>query len=77
MQTIYLSLWDSYVDRILEYWENREEDGVIVVILQFGTLKYFGRSGYVNNCFDVSKLFINLNIDEITSFRNRYADFLK
>ncbi|KAJ0843662.1 putative nucleic acid-binding, replication factor A [Helianthus annuus] len=70
MESIYLSLWDSYVDRILEHWENREQHGVIVVILQFGTLKYFGRFGYVNSCFNVSKLFINSDVDEMTTFRN-------
>ncbi|KAF5762746.1 putative replication protein A, OB [Helianthus annuus] len=69
MESIYLSLWDSYADRILEQWENREEHGVIVVILQFGTLKYFGRFGYVNSCFNVSKLFINSDVDEMTTFR--------
>ncbi|XP_035845742.1 replication protein A 70 kDa DNA-binding subunit B-like [Helianthus annuus] len=71
MDSIYLSLWDSYADRILEHWENREQHGVIVVILQFATLKYFGRFGYVNSCFNVSKLFINSDVDEMTSFRNR------
>ncbi|KAF5754098.1 putative nucleic acid-binding, replication factor A [Helianthus annuus] len=70
MESIYLSLWDSYADRILEQWENREQHGVIVVILQFGTLKYFGRFGYVNSCFNVSKLFINSDVDEMTAFRN-------
>ncbi|KAJ0461671.1 putative nucleic acid-binding, replication factor A [Helianthus annuus] len=71
MDSIYLSFWDSYADRILEHWENREQHGVIIVILQFGTLKYFGRFGYVNSCFNVSKLFINSACDEITAFRNR------
>ncbi|XP_076884140.1 uncharacterized protein LOC143533170 [Bidens hawaiensis] len=70
MNSIYLSLWDSYVDSVLEHWQNRNENGVIVVVLQFGTLKYFGRFGYVNNCFNVSKLFVNSDIAEITSFRN-------
>ncbi|XP_021996392.1 uncharacterized protein LOC110893602 [Helianthus annuus] len=70
MDSIYLSLWDSYADRILEHWENRDQHGVIVVILQFATLKYFGPFGYVNSCFSVSKLFINSDIDDITSFRN-------
>ncbi|MFS7913577.1 putative nucleic acid-binding, replication factor A [Helianthus anomalus] len=69
MDSIYLSLWDSYADRILEHWENREQHGVIFFILQFATLKYFGRFGYVNNCFNVSKLFINSDVDEMTSFR--------
>ncbi|XP_076912822.1 uncharacterized protein LOC143571220 [Bidens hawaiensis] len=58
MNSIYLSLWDSYADSVLEHWQNRHENGVIVVVLQFGTLKYFGRFGYVNNCFNVSKLFV-------------------
>ncbi|KAF5795740.1 putative nucleic acid-binding, replication factor A [Helianthus annuus] len=71
MDSIYLSLWDSYTDRILEHWENSEQHGVIVFILQFATLKYFGRFGYVNSCFNVSKLFINSDVDEMTSFRNR------
>ncbi|XP_076924444.1 uncharacterized protein LOC143586873 isoform X2 [Bidens hawaiensis] len=73
MNSIYLSLWDSYADSILEHWQNRNENGVIVVVLQFGTLKYFGRFGYVNNCFNVSKLFVNSDIVEITSFRNRLS----
>ncbi|XP_076919596.1 uncharacterized protein LOC143580468 [Bidens hawaiensis] len=70
MNSIYLSLWDSYADSVLEHWQNRNENGVIFVVLQFGTLKYFGRFGYVNNCFNVSKLFVNSDIVEITSFRN-------
>ncbi|XP_076908565.1 uncharacterized protein LOC143565491 [Bidens hawaiensis] len=70
MKKIYLSLWGSNADMMLEHWEKREQDGVIVVILQFGSLKYFGSSAFVDSCFSVSKLFINSDIDEITFFRN-------
>ncbi|XP_076936979.1 replication protein A 70 kDa DNA-binding subunit B-like [Bidens hawaiensis] len=70
MQKIYLLLWDSYTDMILEHWENREQDGIIVIILQFATAKYFGKSSYVNSSYNVSKFFINSEIDEITAFRN-------
>lgn len=72
MQKVYLSLWDSYADEILAAWENREAIGIIVVIVQFGTLKYFSSYGYVNNAFHVSKLFINSEIDEISEFKERY-----
>lgn len=71
METICLTLWNSYADRIIEFWENREEHGVIVLILQFGWLKYYLKSSYVNNAFDVSKLFLNSDNDETTTFKNR------
>ncbi|KAI3727322.1 hypothetical protein L1987_67135 [Smallanthus sonchifolius] len=70
MQKVFLSLWGSYADEILDIWANKEKSGLIVVILQFGTLKYYQHSAYVNNAFNVSKLFINSEIDEITSFKN-------
>ncbi|KAI3760387.1 hypothetical protein L1987_50782 [Smallanthus sonchifolius] len=70
MHKIFLSLWGSYADEILDVWANKEKSGLIVVILQFGTLKYYQRSAYVNNAFNVSKLFINSDIEEITSFKN-------
>ncbi|KAI3824684.1 hypothetical protein L1987_06153 [Smallanthus sonchifolius] len=38
LNRIYLSLWDQYADDILGHWENREENGLIVVILQFGQI---------------------------------------
>ncbi|KAI3829025.1 hypothetical protein L1987_03139 [Smallanthus sonchifolius] len=58
------------IDEILDVWANKEKSGLIVVILQFGTLKYYQRSAYMNNAFNVSKLFINSEIDEITDFKN-------
>ncbi|KAI3683260.1 hypothetical protein L1987_83763 [Smallanthus sonchifolius] len=70
MHKIFLSLWGSYADEILDVWANKEKSGLIVVILQFGTLKYYQRFAYVNNAFNVSKLFINSDIEEITSFKN-------
>ncbi|KAI3755562.1 hypothetical protein L1987_55365 [Smallanthus sonchifolius] len=70
MQKVFLSLWGSYADKILDIWANKEKSGLIVVILQFGTLKYYQHFAYVNNAFNVSKLFINSEIDEITSFKN-------
>ncbi|KAI3809497.1 hypothetical protein L1987_25473 [Smallanthus sonchifolius] len=69
-EKVFLSLWGSYADEILDIWANKEKSGLIVVILQFGTLKYYQHSAYVNNAFNVSKLFINSEIDEITSFKN-------
>ncbi|KAI7752664.1 hypothetical protein M8C21_008386 [Ambrosia artemisiifolia] len=55
---------------MLDVWSQKEAVGFIVVILQFGTLKYFQEFGYVNNAFDVSNLFINSEIDdEISEFR--------
>lgn len=73
MQRIYLSLWGRYADDILAAWENKETIGIIVVVLQFGKLKYFQNSGYVNNAFNVSKLFINSDVPEISEFKKRFV----
>ncbi|KAI3741947.1 hypothetical protein L1987_59626 [Smallanthus sonchifolius] len=70
VRRFFLSLWGSYADEILDVWANKEKSSLIVVIIRFGTLKYYQRSAYVNNAFNVSKLFINSEIDEITGFKN-------
>ncbi|KAI3814359.1 hypothetical protein L1987_19112 [Smallanthus sonchifolius] len=38
MKKIFLSLWGSYADDILDVWANKEKSGLIVVILQFVNL---------------------------------------
>ncbi|KAK1431761.1 hypothetical protein QVD17_08387 [Tagetes erecta] len=76
MQRIYLSLWGSYADEIQAVWSNRETVGIIVVILQFGTLKYFRNCGYVNNSFGISKLLINSDVPEISEFKKVFFKLL-
>ncbi|KAD2805747.1 hypothetical protein E3N88_39124 [Mikania micrantha] len=70
---IYVTLWDEYEKQFSDYLSKHPDVTTIVIVLQFGRLKWFGAKPYVSNAFNnVTRLFINDDINEINSFKQRY-----
>lgn len=67
---LHLTLWDTYAQEMSDYVTNQPDKFQVVIILQFAKVMYYRECPYVSNSFNVSRLFINSEIDEISSFRN-------
>ncbi|KAL8247359.1 hypothetical protein R6Q59_008575 [Mikania micrantha] len=67
---ICVTLWDEYEKQFSDYLSKHPDVTTIVIVLQFGRLKWFGGKPYVSNAFNnVTRLFINDDINEINSFK--------
>ncbi|KAL8245880.1 hypothetical protein R6Q59_007096 [Mikania micrantha] len=67
---IYVTLWDKYEKQFSDYLSKHHDVTTIVIVLQFGRLKWFGAKPCVSNAFNnVTRLFINDDINEINSFK--------
>ncbi|XP_035832046.1 replication protein A 70 kDa DNA-binding subunit E-like [Helianthus annuus] len=69
-----VTLWDSFAVDMFNYMNDKKREKYVVIICHFGTVNlYKGKRG-VANSFDLSRLFIdNADIEEISSFRERYV----
>ncbi|XP_035840275.1 uncharacterized protein LOC118487493 [Helianthus annuus] len=69
-----VTLWDSFAVDMFAYMIDKKREKFVVIICHFCTVKlYKGKRG-VANSFDLSRLFIdNADIEEISSFKERYA----
>ncbi|KAL8266131.1 hypothetical protein R6Q59_003475 [Mikania micrantha] len=66
-----VSRWDQYAEQFDTFLNDNQDDRNIVIILQFGKFKPFKGRTQVSNAYNVTMLFINSEIDEITSFKKR------
>ncbi|KAK1424373.1 hypothetical protein QVD17_19702 [Tagetes erecta] len=71
---IYMTLWDNYENQLIKYTSNVPTGTKIIVILQFGKLQWFGGKNNVNTTYDITRLLINDDIQEISTFKNRLLD---
>ncbi|MFS8008651.1 hypothetical protein Hanom_Chr14g01275291 [Helianthus anomalus] len=55
--------------------KNADRAGV-VIILQFAKVKTYGDSISVSNCYEVARLFIDEDIDDVASFKKRYCKLI-
>ncbi|XP_076894769.1 replication protein A 70 kDa DNA-binding subunit A-like [Bidens hawaiensis] len=67
-----VTLWDQYASQLNSYLTNNKNETHVVIILQFGVIKFYKDKAYHNNAYTVSRLFINSDIEEIKAFKKRY-----
>ncbi|KAK1441474.1 hypothetical protein QVD17_07390 [Tagetes erecta] len=68
-QVISVTLFAEYAEQLIEYLQKHPEEVRLVVILQFGRIKWWQEKPAVNTSYNVTKLFINDDIEEIISFK--------
>ncbi|KAK1411469.1 hypothetical protein QVD17_38018 [Tagetes erecta] len=78
-QVMSVTLFVDYAEKFIEYLQKNPEEVRFIVILQFGRTKWFQGNPAVNTSYNVTKLFINEDIEEIISFKRATDDelFLK
>ncbi|XP_022019173.1 replication protein A 70 kDa DNA-binding subunit C-like [Helianthus annuus] len=72
--TIGCTLWDNFSQQFSTFIQGYSCDAVVIVLIQFAKVKNWRGSPNIQNAFFGSRLFINDDIEEITSFRNRLIE---
>ncbi|XP_021980551.1 uncharacterized protein LOC110876697 [Helianthus annuus] len=68
------TLWDEYCDQMFGYIQSHKEEVDVVLLVQFGSFyKYKGKI-MLSNAFQITRLFINPDIEEIRSFRTKFVE---
>ncbi|KAM0015078.1 putative nucleic acid-binding protein [Helianthus debilis subsp. tardiflorus] len=73
---IFVTLWDGYADRIMEYESSNRGEKNVVVIIQFGKYRFWGGHLSVSNLYTVTRILINSDIHEVAEFKQRFIEKL-
>ncbi|CAH9066780.1 unnamed protein product [Cuscuta epithymum] len=65
------TLWNSYIDNFLNYYENHKEEGIFVIVQMCRARRYKGTIS-VGTSYDASKLIINGNTSELVDFMGQF-----
>ncbi|KAL9997353.1 putative nucleic acid-binding, replication factor A [Helianthus debilis subsp. tardiflorus] len=71
-RNIFVTLFESYAEKMWKYLSKKEEGVAAFVILQFGRYKFLRGRAYVSTSYNASSLYIDDDIDEITVFKNKF-----
>ncbi|XP_035837068.1 replication protein A 70 kDa DNA-binding subunit E-like [Helianthus annuus] len=66
-----VTLWDGFAIDVFAYVNDKKREKYVVILCHFGMVNlYKGKRGVANG-FELSRLFIDTDIEEISSFRKR------
>ncbi|XP_022024355.1 uncharacterized protein LOC110924673 [Helianthus annuus] len=69
-----VTLWDGFAIDMFAYMNDKKRKKYVVILCHFGMVNlYKGKRGVANG-FELSRLFIDTDIEEISSFRKRYVE---
>ncbi|XP_021980151.1 uncharacterized protein LOC110876280 [Helianthus annuus] len=69
-----VTLWDGFAIDMFAYMNDKKREKYVVILCHFGMVNlYKGKRGVANG-FELSRLFIDTDIEEISSFRKRYVE---
>ncbi|KAJ0820280.1 putative nucleic acid-binding, replication factor A [Helianthus annuus] len=69
-----VTLWDAFAIDMFAYMNDKKREKHVVILCHFGMVNlYKGKRGVANG-FELSRLFIDTDIEEISSFRKRYVE---
>ncbi|KAK9068716.1 hypothetical protein SSX86_012831 [Deinandra increscens subsp. villosa] len=72
--TLNITLWELYAEQKNDFIKAHPDQTNLVIILQFGLFKFYDGRPYVSNGFNSTRLLINEEIDEISTFKKQYAN---
>ncbi|XP_022001118.1 replication protein A 70 kDa DNA-binding subunit D isoform X2 [Helianthus annuus] len=75
-RNIFVTLFDSYAEKMWNYLSKKEDGVLAVIILQFGRYKFLRGRAYVSTFYSASSLYIDDDIDEITVFKKNFINSL-
>ncbi|XP_022003913.1 uncharacterized protein LOC110901390 [Helianthus annuus] len=59
------TLWDEYCDQMFGYIQSHKEEVDVVLLVQFGSFNKYKGKIMLSNAFQITRLFINADIEEI------------
>ncbi|MFS7934198.1 putative nucleic acid-binding, replication factor A [Helianthus anomalus] len=68
-----VTLWDAYAEQMATFQAKNADRAGVVIILQFAKVKTYGDSISVSNCYEVARLFIDEDIDDVASFKKSWS----
>ncbi|XP_022023687.1 replication protein A 70 kDa DNA-binding subunit C-like [Helianthus annuus] len=69
-----VTLWDGFAIDMFAYMNDKKREKYVVILCHFGMVNlYKGKRGVANG-FELSRPFIDTDIEEISSFRKRYVE---
>ncbi|XP_076908404.1 replication protein A 70 kDa DNA-binding subunit A-like [Bidens hawaiensis] len=77
--SVYVTLWGDYVSQFSKYVIDHFDESHMIILMQFGRVKYHKEKPYVSNSYssDVTRVFLNDSISEIEDYKTRLFEFLE
>ncbi|XP_076884458.1 replication protein A 70 kDa DNA-binding subunit A-like [Bidens hawaiensis] len=77
--SVYVTLWGDYVSQFSKYVVDHFDESHMIILMQFGRVKYHKEKPYVSNSYasDVTRVFLNDSISEIEDYKTRLFEFLE
>ncbi|XP_022031216.1 replication protein A 70 kDa DNA-binding subunit E-like [Helianthus annuus] len=69
-----VTLWDGFAIDMFAYMNDKKREKYVVILCHFGMVNHYKGKRGVANGFELSRLFIDTDIEEISSFRKRYVE---
>ncbi|XP_076923354.1 uncharacterized protein LOC143585452 [Bidens hawaiensis] len=76
--SVFVTLWGDYVSQFSKYVVDHFDESHMIILMQFGRVKYHKEKPYVSNSYgsDVTRVFLNESISEIEDYKTRLFEFL-
>ncbi|KAK9075012.1 hypothetical protein SSX86_003331 [Deinandra increscens subsp. villosa] len=72
---IWITLFEEYAEKMIQYLSNHKDESDVVIVLQFVKFAVYKGDHSITNAFRGTKLFINNEeVDEISSFKKSYIE---
>ncbi|KAK9049944.1 hypothetical protein SSX86_031087 [Deinandra increscens subsp. villosa] len=71
---IWITIFQKYAQDFIEYGTNHTDETDVVLVLQYAKFSIYEGGHSITNSFDITKLFINSEIDEITTFNKSFVE---
>ncbi|KAK9057679.1 hypothetical protein SSX86_022515 [Deinandra increscens subsp. villosa] len=71
---IWITLFQEYAERLIDYIKSQPDGTEVVIIVQFAMFSVYRNRHSVSNYFEQSKLFINGDFDEFSAFKRSYNE---
>ncbi|XP_076935884.1 uncharacterized protein LOC143602766 [Bidens hawaiensis] len=77
--SVYVTLWGDYVSQFSKYVVDHFDESHMIILMQFGRVKYHKEKPYVSNSYDsdVTRVFLNDSISDIEDYKTRLFEFLE
>ncbi|XP_076882710.1 replication protein A 70 kDa DNA-binding subunit A-like [Bidens hawaiensis] len=77
--SVYVTLWGDYVSQFSKYVVDHFDESHMIILMQFGRVKYHKEKPYVSNSYgsDVTRVFLNDSISEIEDYKTCLFEFLE
>ncbi|XP_024964348.1 uncharacterized protein LOC112504629 [Cynara cardunculus var. scolymus] len=64
-----VTLWDAFAQELNDYGSTNKDKGIVILVIQFAMVKIYRERPFLSNSFNVTRLLINSDIDEINDFK--------